>query len=437
MGKTYREVERAAGSEREPELDLGDNNMPGPDDTIPLTFGAVRHGSLGEDEQTAVYNVTLSQPNGVMTVMIVLLQGDADLLVAHGRIPTLADADWRDTSLLQEKRVMVSPEDEAYESAWISRRRDAAATSIHRDRRYAGGKYAVVVRRAGSGPCAFAVYAACTGASRPDGASEAMSRLEPRLRKLRVLSEQGTAALLTDFSAALEDATNRVKNERALEEALASGARADELEAPSAVEQVAKRNAAVKAEARRVSLSVGVKPVIEAVVEAAPAPATGLEDDSEAAKIEAQALEEAWNVPLSAMDDPENEEDAVAFEKLMYRVGLAQMAAEDPESQKPLSRDATLDRRAPAEPGERAPAAKATKQPKRRKRRKRRPRADSDLDDLTEEQLDARLTAVMGSDAWSKNVQARRAARVPFRLKVPRPLKYHLLIEDPPEGGEK
>ena len=57
------------------------------------------------------------------------------------------------------------------------------------------------------------------------------------------------------------------------------------------------------------------------------------------AKAEAQASMEAWNVSLSELNNPENDEDAVAFEKLMYRMGLAHMKAEDKEAMKPLAVD--------------------------------------------------------------------------------------------------
>ena len=41
----------------------------------------------------------------------------------------------------------------------------------------------------------------------------------------------------------------------------------------------------------------------------------------------------------SELNNPENDEDAVAFEKLMYRMGLAHIKAEDKEAMKPLAVD--------------------------------------------------------------------------------------------------
>ena len=70
-----------------------------------------------------------------------------------------------------------------------------------------------------------------------------------------------------------------------------------------------------------------------------PAPAPG--SDTLEAKAEAQASMEAWNVSLDELNNPENDEDAVAFEKLMYRMGLAHIKAEDQEAMKPLAVDPT------------------------------------------------------------------------------------------------
>ncbi|KAH8073732.1 hypothetical protein JL720_10802 [Aureococcus anophagefferens] len=364
--------------------DLGAANMPSPDDTAPLAFGVVKHAS-----------------------------GDADLLVSRGRIPSASDADWQDTSLGQEKRVVVAPEDD----------------------RYGSGKHAIAIRATHADGCSFAVYAATTGATKASVASEPMRALEPRLRKLKLLGEMGTGALLRDFGAAANDAAELVAREVALEQAIASGMRADELVSRSDFQSEQKRNEELRREAKRVAMEVGSKRDLgdAAAGDEAPGPAAApgdIEPDHIDAKLDQRDLEEAWNVSLSELDNEDNAEDAVAFEKLLYRVGVAQMQAEN--ASKPLQRDRHLDARAPA----------STSSPgKRKKRRRRKKRSEVMEPGETVDDLDARMRAFVGTNGnWNKGVNARKAPREPFRLKVPKPLKYHLLLDDclhqPPKDGE-
>merc|ERR1711934_1075702 len=102
---------------------------------------------------------------------------------------------------------------------------------------------------------------------------------------------------------------------------------------------------------------------------------------------EAQASMEAWNVSLDELNNPENDEDAVAFEKLMYRMGPAHIKAEDKEAMKPLAVD-----------NAHAPLAPLVKRKKGKRRRKR--RSVSPDRGETIEELDARWTIARGSDAW-------------------------------------
>ncbi len=155
-----------------------------------------------------------------------------------------------------------------------------------------------------------------------------------------------------------------------------------------------------------------------------------IEPDHIDAKLDQRDLEEAWNVSLSELDNEDNAEDAVAFEKLLYRVGVAQMQAE--HASKPLERDRHLDARAPAS---------ASSPGKRKKRRRRKKRSEVMEPGETVDDLDARMRAFVGTNGnWNKGVNARKAPREPFRLKVPKPLKYHLLLDDclhqPPKDGE-
>ena len=110
-------------------VDLGDSNLLQPDESKPLTFFRVEHGSLIYG--LALYNFTIPHNGAVATIMLVCIKGDADLLVAHGRIPTLQDSDWHDTSLRQEKRVCVQPD----------------------HAKYRVGKYGVAVRSASKEKC--------------------------------------------------------------------------------------------------------------------------------------------------------------------------------------------------------------------------------------------------------------------------------------------
>ena len=109
-------------------LDLGDSNLLQPDESKPLTFFRVEHGSIIKG--SALYNFQIPHNGAVATIMLVCIKGDADLLVAHGRIPTLQDSDWHDTSLRQEKKKCVVQPDHA---------------------KYRVGKYGVAVRSASKG----------------------------------------------------------------------------------------------------------------------------------------------------------------------------------------------------------------------------------------------------------------------------------------------
>ena len=393
--------------------DLGAANMPSPDDTAPLAFGVVKHASVPSRGAAAYFNVDLDTPNCILTVMLVCFKGDADLLVSRGRIPSASDADWQDTSLGQEKRVVVAPEDD----------------------RYGSGKHAIAIRATHADGCSFAVYAATTGATKASVASEPMRALEPRLRKLKLLGEMGTGALLRDFGAAANDAAELVAREVALEQAIASGMRADELVSRSDFQSEQKRNEELRREAKRVAMEVGSKRDLDDAAggDEAPGPAAApgdIEPDHIDAKLDQRDLEEAWNVSLSELDNEDNAEDAVAFEKLLYRVGVAQMQAE--HASKPLERDRHLDARAPAS---------ASSPGKRKKRRRRKKRSEVMEPGETVDDLDARMRAFVGTNGnWNKGVNARKAPREPFRLKVPKPLKYHLLLDDclhqPPKDGE-
>ncbi|KAH8047648.1 hypothetical protein JL722_12908 [Aureococcus anophagefferens] len=136
-----------------------------------------------------------------------------------------------------------------------------------------------------------------------------------------------------------------------------------------------------------------------------PAAAPGdIEPDHIDAKLDQRDLEEAWNVSLSELDN-EDAEDA---------------------------RDRHLDARAPAS---------ASSPGKRKKRRRRKKRSEVMEPGETVDDLDARMRAFVGTNGnWNKGVNARKAPREPFRLKVPKPLKYHLLLDDclhqPPKDGE-
>merc|ERR1712167_449639 len=223
------------------------------------------------------------------------------------------DSDWHDTSLRQEKRVCVQPD--------------------HRS--YRVGKYGVAVRSASKEPCAFAIYAACTGLTALDDESATLKRVEPITRRLKVLAEMPASDLVEDFAAALEDATNRVENELALEKAIKEGKKASEIEDDMVRGSVQDQRKKFREQAKQLSMSFSGEVVEEE--ECVPAPAPG--SDTLEAKAEAQASMEAWNVSLDELNNPENDEDAVAFEKLMYRMGLAHMKAEDKEAMKPLAVD--------------------------------------------------------------------------------------------------
>ena len=161
-------------------------------------------------------------------------------------------------------------------------------------------------------------------------------------------------------------------------------------------------------------MSMSFSGVQEEEDECVPAPAPG--SDTLEAKAEAQASMEAWNVSLSELNNPENDEDAVAFEKLMYRMGLAHMKAEDPEAMKPLAVD-----------NAHAPLVKRKKKGKRRRRR----RSVSPDRGETMEELDERWTIARGSDAWKSQVKATVAPRVDLlKTATPKPMRYHLLIDD-------
>ncbi|KAH8051763.1 hypothetical protein JL722_10596 [Aureococcus anophagefferens] len=364
--------------------DLGAANMPSPDDTAPLAFGVVKHASVPRRGAAAYFNVDLDTPNCILTVMLVCFKGDADLLVSRGRIPSASDADWQDTSLGQEKRVVVAPEDD----------------------RYGSGKHAIAIRATHADGCSFAVYAATTGATKASVASEPMRALEPRLRKLKLLGEMGTGALLRDFGAAANDAAELVAREVALEQAIASGMRADELVSRSDFQSEQKRNEELRREAKRVAMEVGSKRDLgdAAGGDEAPGPAAApgdIEPDHIDAKLDQRDLEEAWNVSLSELDNEDNAEDAVAFEKLLYRVGVAQMQAEN--ASKPLQRDRHLDARAPAS---------ASSPGKRKKRRRRKKRSEVMEPGETVDDLDARMRAFVGTNGnWNKGVNARKAPR--------------------------
>ena len=64
-------------------LDLGDSNLLQPDESKPLTFFRVEHGSIIKG--SALYNFTIPHNGAVATIMLVCIKGDADLLVAHGQ----------------------------------------------------------------------------------------------------------------------------------------------------------------------------------------------------------------------------------------------------------------------------------------------------------------------------------------------------------------
>jgi len=279
-------------------------------------------------------------------------------------------------------------------------------------RSYRVGKYGVAVRSASKEPCAFAIYAACSGLLDNGDESATLKRVEPITRRLKVLAEMPASDLVEDFAAALEDATNRVENELALEKAIKEGKKATEIEEDMVRGSVQDQRKQFREQAKRLSMSFSGEVVEEEVC--APAPAPGC--DTLEAKAEAQASMEAWNVSLSELNNPENDEDAVAFEKLMYRMGLAHMKAEDKEAMKPLAVDSAH-----------APLVKRKKKGKRRRRR----RSVSPDRGETMEELDARWRIARGSDSWKSQVKATVAPRVdPMTLATPKPMRYHLLIDD-------
>jgi hypothetical protein len=373
-------------------LDLGDSNLLQPDESKPLTWFRVEHGSVPR-KGSSLYNFTLDHNGAVATIMLVCIKGDADLLVAHGRIPTLQDSDWHDTSLRQEKRVCVQPD--------------------HRS--YRVGKYGVAVRSASKEPCAFAIYACCTGLMANGDESATLARVEPITRRLKVLAEMPASDLVEDFAAALEDATNRVENELALEKAIKEGKKATEIEDDMVRGSVQDQRKKFREQAKQLSMSFSGEVVEEEACVPAPAPGC----DTLEAKAEAQASMEAWNVSLDELNNPENDEDAVAFEKLMYRMGLAHIKAEDKEAMKPLVVDDAH-----------APLAPLVKRKKKKGRRRRRRSVSPDRGETIEE-LDARWTIARGSDAWKSQVKATVAPRVdPMTLATPKPMRYHLLIDD-------
>ena len=387
------------------QIDLGDANLMVVDESTPLTYFRVAHGSVLCKKSTT-YNLTLDHNGAVATIMLVCIKGDADLLVARGRIPTLQDSDWRDTSLRQEKRVCMQPDHV----------------------RYGLGKYGIAVMNASKEPCHFAIYGACTGLMDPGESSATLKRVEPLTRRLKVLAELPPVDLVGNFAAALEDATNRVANELALEKALKEGKKASEVEEDMVRENVATKNKNFKEEARRVAQSTGkaavaaeteVERALKFLKERDAAAAKGLAKDTDAARLDAQQAMEAWNVPLSEMDNPDNAEDAVAFEKLMYRMGLAHMKVEDPVAMAPLDTDPAYLSLAPV----------VTKKKKKGRRRRR---ARSPDRGETVEELDARWTIARGSDAWKREVKATVGPRIDYVTKAPapKPLRYHLLIGD-------
>ena len=153
---------------------------------------------------------------------------------------------------------------------------------------------------------------------------ESATRRVPITRRLKVLAEM-PASDWSRTAAALE-ATNRVENELALEKAIKEGKKASEIEDDLVRGSVQDQRKQFREQAKQLSMSFSGVQVEED--ECVPAPAPG--SDTLEAKAEAQASMEAWNVSLSELNNPENDEDAVAFEKLMYRMGLAHMKAEDP-----------------------------------------------------------------------------------------------------------
>jgi len=275
------------------------------------------------------------------------------------------------------------------------------------------GKYGVAVRSASKEKCHFAIYAACSGLLDQGDESATLKRVEPITRRLKVLAEMPASDLVEDFAAALEDATNRVENELALEKAIKEGKKASEIEDDMVRGSVQDQRKQFREQAKQLSMSFsGVQ--VEEEEACVPAPAPG--SDTLEAKAEAQASMEAWNVSLSELNNPENDEDAVAFEKLMYRMGLAHMKAEDPEAMKPLAVD-----------NAHAPLVKRKKKGKRRRRR----RSVSPDRGETMEELDERWTIARGSDSWKSQVKATVAPRVdPMTLATPKPMRYHLLIDD-------
>ena len=242
-----------------------------------------------------------------------------------------------------------------------------------------------------------------------------MARVEPITRRLKVLAEMPASDLVEDFAAALEDATNRVENELALEKAIKEGKKATEIEDDLVRGSVQDQRKKFREQAKQLSMSFSGEVVEEE--ECVPAPAPGC--DTLEAKAEAQASMEAWNVSLEELNNPENDEDAVAFEKLMYRMGLAHIKAEDQEAMRPLAVD-----------NAHAPLAPLVKRKKKGKRRRRRRSVSPDRGETIEE-LDARWTIARGSDAWKSQVKATVAPRVdPMTLATPKPMRYHLLIDD-------
>ena len=82
--------------------------------------------------------------------------------------------------------------------------------------------------------------------------------MEPITRRLKVLAEMPASDLVEDFAAALEDATNRVENELALEKAIKEGKKATEMEDDLVRGSVQDQRKQFREQAKQLSMSFSV-----------------------------------------------------------------------------------------------------------------------------------------------------------------------------------
>ena len=263
-------------------------------DMLPLPFGVVIQGTV-EPGQYDYYHIELSEPGAILTVALGNLEGDADLLVSRASVPTIFNHSWGSTSIKQEKRVVVYPTDPNYTLGT-----------------YIAAVYADVR------PCTYAIFAASSG--HDIDSSDSMRRLDPIIRRLKMLGDKGTSNLLFDFRSESERVDRAVEaQDRAREVTLAARKGQPLVEA---------------SEPDPLSLALGLE--IEEEDGSAGALMTGDNGDGSGASGDASAdtttadsprLGGALRMPGDATPGDVDQEEAIAFEQLLFNVGAGRVRA--------------------------------------------------------------------------------------------------------------